>query len=206
MKLISYLSSSLLIVNWLGVIFNFSPVFASEIEEIKSNNTSYQCNQDWESLVNSLTKNIADYGNRIIQSARIYPNLENFLPTYIVTASIPDTQSLPLNNFANEDFNTLENQNIKQLFFTTLERQYSSDNRIIEAQNFHWLIFTFTPQGWQLVKAMTRFGYPQSPGNFSVSPPRDTTNGIIGQAVNLWLRDFDILCDLKDADSHKQLE
>ncbi|MBD2392780.1 hypothetical protein VKI21_01815 [Cyanobacterium aponinum UTEX 3222] len=172
-----------------GIWFYTPQILATEDKEIKSYSVLEKCNNNWENLTKSLTKDVADYGNRIIQSSRIYPNLDNFLPTYIVTASIPDTQSLPLNNFASEDFYMSENQETKQLFFTTLERQYSSNNRIIEAQNFHWLIFTFTPQGWQLVKAITRFGYPQPEGDFSVSPPRDTTNGIIGQAVNLWLRD-----------------
>lgn len=187
MKLVFYIYN-LLVLNLIIVIFSSFQILALD-KEISSNKNVNICNEGWENFTQSLTKNIADYGNRIIQSSRIYPNLDKFLPTYIVTATIPDTQPLPFNSFASQDFKTSEKQEIKQLFFTTLERQYSHHNRILEAQNFHWLIFTFTPQGWQLVKAMTIFGYPQSQGNFLLSPPRDTTNGIIGQAVNLWLRD-----------------
>lgn len=179
----NFLLLSIIIINFIP-----SPILAED-EKIKLNNNIHTCNKDWKEMTQSLTRNIADYGNRIIQSSRIYPNLERILPTYIITASIPDTQPLPLNNFASEKINTSFQEETKQLFFTTLERQYSHDSRIIEAQNFHWLILTLTPQGWQLVKAMTRFAYPQSQGDFSISPPHDTTNGIIGQAVNLWLRD-----------------
>lgn len=168
---------------------NVYPLLAGEVSQTDFQHSAPKCDHSWESLTQSLTKDIADYGNRVIQSSRIFPNLKNFLPTYIVTTGIPDTESLPLNNFSQRDFPSSDNQEIKQLFLTTLERQYPSGNRIIETQNFHWLIFTLTPQGWHLVKAMTRFGYPQSEGDFSISPPRDTTNGIIGQAVNLWLRD-----------------
>lgn len=100
-----------------GIWFYTPQILATEDKEIKSYSVLEKCNNNWENLTKSLTKDVADYGNRIIQSSRIYPNLDNFLPTYIVTASIPDTQSLPLNNFASEDFYMSENQETKQLFF-----------------------------------------------------------------------------------------
>lgn len=80
---------------------------------------------------------------------------------------------------------------LNKFFFTTLERQYSTNNRIIETQNFHWLILTQTPKDWQVVTVLSKLGYPHDSANqsFISSPPLDTTQGIIGQAVILWLRD-----------------
>lgn len=140
---------------------------------------------DGKNFLDSLTKNLPHYANRIIQTTRS----KYSLPVYVITAGKIDTTALPLNPtpFFNLD-NTPSDGNIAQVFITTLERQYPNPNRVVETQNFHWLLLTATPQGWTLVKALTRLGYPHQDG-FLLSPPRDSTNGIIGQAVQRWLRD-----------------
>jgi len=67
-----------------------------------------------------------------------------------------------------------------------LERQYI-DNQIIDIQTYHWLFLTQTDSGWRTVMMFSRFG--NSAKNMPPTPPRETTNGIIGQGVKLWLKD-----------------
>lgn len=138
-----------------------------------------------ENFLESLTKNLPHYANRIIQTTRS----KYSLPVYVITAGQVDTNALPLNfsPFSNLD-NGHGDGDVAQIFITTLERQYPSPTRMVETQNFHWLLLTATPQGWILVKAFTRLGYPREDG-FLLSPPRDSTLGIIGQAVQRWLKD-----------------
>jgi hypothetical protein len=155
-------------------------------------NNSQKCSSNLEDLANSLVKDIPDYANRIIQRSRIHSHPLEFFPIYVITASKPDLQTLPLSQTQYKSLikSTLNND-VKQIFFTTLERQYSTNNRIIKTQNFHWLILTQTPKDWQVVTVLSKLGYPRDSNNqsFISSPPLDTTQGIIGQAIILWLRD-----------------
>jgi hypothetical protein len=73
-----------------------------------------------------------------------------------------------------------------QVFLTTLERQYLG-GKAIESQHYHWLFLTQTPDGWRLAMMFSQIG-SSLPGR-SPTPPRESSNGIIGQAVNTWLRD-----------------
>lgn len=151
-----------------------------------------KCGNNLEDLANALVKDIPDYANRVIQRNRIYSHPLDFFPFYVITAGKPDLEPLPLNQTQYKSIlkNTDETQ-VKQVFFTTLERQYSNKNRIIETQNFHWLMLTNTPQGWQMIMLLTTLGYPDHIGNqnFISSPPRDSSDGVIAQSVKLWLRD-----------------
>jgi len=187
-KLFSFDSFKCLLINFtvVNILFFSQKVLAqSKIIENK-------CNNNLDNLANSLVKDIPDYANRVIQRNRIFSHSLNFFPIYVVTAGKVDLTSLPLKqNQYQTSFNSEFDRTVKQIFFTTLERQYSFDDRIIETQNFHWLILTSTPDGWQMITLLTRLGYPNQNGreNFVVSPPQDSTEGIIGQSVKLWLRD-----------------
>ena len=76
---------------------------------------------------------------------------------------------------------------VEQVFFTTLERQYTA-RKAVQLQQFHWLFLTKSESGWRKVMMFTQTGYypvnKQPP-----SPPRDSSNGVIGQAVDTWLQD-----------------
>lgn len=151
-----------------------------------------KCPDNLEDLANLLVTDIPDYANRIIQRNRTYSHALEFFPIFIITAGKADLDPLLLNQTQyKSSLRSQTDSNTHQIFFTTLEKQYSTNNRIIETQNFHWLILTKTPQDWKLVMALTKFGYPDnSPHqNFISSPPIDTTEGTIGQAIKLWLRD-----------------
>ncbi len=143
-----------------------------------------QCANDLESLVSLLLNDLPSYANRVIQRSNSRYSQFETIPTYILVAGNPEFQPLPLT--VNPSL-FLDDDSVKQVFFTTLERQYLRDNKLVEIQNYHWLFLTQTNKGWQLVMLLSRLGKstnPQLP-----SPPLDTTNGIIGQAVKLWLRD-----------------
>ncbi|WP_308254980.1 hypothetical protein [Geminocystis sp. GBBB08] len=158
-------------------------------ETVISNN---KCGNNLEDLANLLVKDLPDYANRVIQRNRIHSHPLQFFPIYVITAGKTELESLPLSQTQYKNvMKSLSTDDVKQVFFTTLERQYSINNRIIETQNFHWLILTKTPKNWKIVMVLTKLGYPDdsSEQNFISSPPLDTTEGIIGQAVKLWLRD-----------------
>ncbi len=73
-----------------------------------------------------------------------------------------------------------------QVFFTTLEGQYS-DGKMFELQNFHWLFLTKTDSGWRLALMYSRFS--SSPSVKPATPPQESSNGIMGQAIRVWLKD-----------------
>ncbi|BAQ60572.1 hypothetical protein GM3708_978 [Geminocystis sp. NIES-3708] len=180
----------------LSILTIFNCLFLSDIlPKIALADTSInhkKCGDNLEDLANLLVNDIPDYANRVIQRNRIYSHPLEFFPLFIITAGKPDLDPLLLNQSQYKSLLKSNNySNTYQIFFTTLEKQYSTNNRIIETQNFHWLILTKTPQDWKLVMALTKFGYPDnSPDqNFISSPPIDTTEGTIGQAIKLWLRD-----------------
>lgn len=190
-KISDYLTKSLL-----STITIFNCVFLGysypKIALADTVNNPQKCSNNLEDLANLLVKDIPDYGNRIIQRSRIHSHPLEFFPIYIITASKPDLESLPLSQTQYKSLiKSSLNNSVNQVFFTTLERQYSINNRIIETQNFHWLILTQTPKEWKIVMVLSKLGYPDNSSNqnFISSPPINTTNGIIGQAVTLWLRD-----------------
>lgn len=74
----------------------------------------------------------------------------------------------------------------EQIFFTVLERRYFN-GKIVDIQTYHWLFLTFTNSGWYPVMLFSRFG--SSTQAQPPAPPRETTDGIIGRGIQLWLRD-----------------
>ena len=148
--------------------------------------SSSNCPSDIETLTSLLLRDLPSYGNRIIQRARrLDRSVDEF--SYIIVAGRPEFEPLPLNPGQSNFTNSITDPNPpQQLFFTTLEREYSG-GKAIEFQNFHWLFLTHTESGWRLAMIFTRLG-STSPGN-PPSPPRESSNSIIGQGVSIWLRD-----------------
>jgi hypothetical protein len=140
------------------------------------------CPNDLETLTILLFNDLPSYANRVIQRSK-RRNLSLDLATYVIVAGRPDFQPLALKN--NQYRPALPDAS-QQVFFTTLERQYT-DNQALDVENYHWLFLTQTSNGWRLVMLFTQFGSPAS--NHPPSPPQDNSQGIIGQAINLWLRD-----------------
>lgn len=140
------------------------------------------CPRDLKTLTNLLLKDLPSYTNRVIQRSRKLDRNYD-IATYILLAGRPEFKPLPLKSL---QYTPVLPDTSQQIFFTTLERQYSSD-RVIKRQNYHWLFLTQTPDGWRLVLVFTQFG--SSREDEPPNPPQESSNGAIGQAIRLWLRD-----------------
>lgn len=137
------------------------------------------CSRDMETLAELLLDDLPGYTNRVRQRA-IRTSNNSF--SYVIVAGKPEFEPLPLNIMENVQ----TDESVKQLFFTTLERRYTAE-QVFEVQNYHWLFLTQTDSGWRMVTIFTRFG--SSKPNAFPTPPKETSNGTIGQAIRFWLRD-----------------
>ena len=172
----------ILCCGYISFIHFFLPAYSQVLvtDEIKNN----PCPNDLETLSSMLVKDLPGYTNRVMQRYRRSSRSVTLMPTYVIAAGKPEFEPIALNQI---QYQGSENKPPEQVFFTTLERQYVSEYRVIETQNYHWLLLTPTASGWRMVMIFSRFG--SSNPNQNPSPPRDTSKGTIGQAVKLWLRD-----------------
>jgi hypothetical protein len=136
------------------------------------------CPTDINQLAPLLLRDLPSYTNRVIVRHRTVDELKT-LPN-ILLAGQAEAEPLPVAE-PNPD------PQVKQLFFTTLERQRVG-NDFRELQQFHWLLLTPTTSGWQIVLSYTRTGsYPKDAG--AITPPRESSEGPIAQATKIRLRD-----------------
>lgn len=75
---------------------------------------------------------------------------------------------------------------VQQVFFTTLERQPLTQDSVL-LQHYHWLLLAPGEEGWQPVLLYSSLG--DYPASGPPTPPQANLNGVVGQAVRLWLRD-----------------
>jgi hypothetical protein len=144
---------------------------------------NYSCPQKIDKLMVQMLLDLPSYTNRVIQRTRsIVKDKKLISQRYIIIAGKAEFEPLTLNN---SEYQTETTDSSQQVFFTTLEREYR-DDLIIETQNYHWLFLALTKEGWQIVTMYSRFGIES---NTITMPPQDTTNGAIGQAIDLWLQD-----------------
>ncbi|MDJ0680069.1 MAG: hypothetical protein QNJ18_09440 [Xenococcaceae cyanobacterium MO_167.B52] len=140
-----------------------------------------------ETLMTELLRNLPSYANRASQRARRLSRTTQTY-SYMLMAGKPEFVPLPTNP-VEDTGNTSKkskDKDVKQVFFTTLERQYIK-GKPIQSQQFHWLFLTKTENAWQMVMMFTQTGsYPKSK---PPTPPRDSSNGVVGQAIQTWLRD-----------------
>lgn len=147
---------------------------------------SRQCQtEDVEALTSQLLRNLPGYANRVSQRARRRNTVVDIY-TYVITAGRPEFAPLTLGPGEYTPEPETNSQQPYQVFITTLERQYT-DGKPVELQQFHWLFFTRADSSWRLAMMFSRTGtYPlQQPP----TRPRDSSNGIIAQAIRTWLRD-----------------
>ncbi|WP_442946952.1 hypothetical protein [Nostoc sp. CMAA1605] len=138
--------------------------------------------KDLSTLTNQLLRDLPSYANRAGQRGRRLQRSSDIF-SYMLVAGRPEFQPLPLQPVEQQKGT---NQNIEQVFFTTLSRQYI-DNKVVELQEFHWLLLTKTPDSRQFLMMFTQTGaYPQKQ---PPSPPRDSSNGSVAQGIKAWLRD-----------------
>ncbi|VEP14869.1 conserved hypothetical protein [Hyella patelloides LEGE 07179] len=144
--------------------------------------TQRSCPSDLSELTNLLIQDLPNYSNRVIQRTQD-SHQDAGIDNYIVAAGQPELEPL---NLPQINYGSTMSETTEQIFFTTLERQYSNQQKI-ERETYHWLFVTLTESGWHLVTMYSRFGHATK--NTLPTPPTESSNGIIGQAVSLWLRD-----------------
>lgn len=148
----------------------------------------YLCSsQKIETITTYLLRDLPNYSNRASQRARRLSRKGDTF-SYMVAAGRPEFVPLPLNpNSASSDPTKTLSEGVEQVFFTTLERGYTA-GKAVELQQFHWLLLTKTNSGWRKVMMFTQTGsFPVM--KQPTSPPRDSSDGTVGQAVDTWLRD-----------------
>jgi len=140
--------------------------------------------QDIKTLTAQLLRDLPGYANRVIQRSRRLSRT-NDVYGYVLVAGHPEFAPLTLGPGVYAP-TPPDSEAVQQVFFTTLERRYT-DDKPIELQDFHWLFLTKTKSGWRLATMFSQTGgYPtkQPP-----TRPRESSNGVIAQAIEAWLRD-----------------
>jgi len=144
----------------------------------------YVCPADLETLTNLMLRDLPSYANRV--SSRIITRT-NPGGTYIILAGKAEFAPLTLGPGEYTPAAPVEGKVApKQVFFTTLEKQYLN-NRAGVLQQYHWLFLVQTNSGWQLVMLYSQIG--SYPARNPPTAPRESSTGIIGEAIKIWLRD-----------------
>ena len=148
---------------------------------------SFCSDQSIENLITPLLRDLPSYTNRASQRARRLKRKTDVY-SYMSLAGKPDFTPLPLNPSINTtDAPKSSEEKVEQVFFTTLERQYTR-GRAVQLQEFHWLFLTKSQSGWRMVTMFSQIGsYPVTKN--PPTPPRDSSNGTVAQGINAWLRD-----------------
>jgi len=141
------------------------------------------CPDTVDALLPMLLRDLPSYANRVLMRSQT-PTLPSVPLSYVLLAGKPDLTPLPLGSAGSLPLTP--DPTVQQLFFTTLERQYSV-HQVTALQSYHWVFLTRTSQGWRLVLMFSRLG-EVTPGS-PPAPPQDTSQGAIAQALRLWLRD-----------------
>ncbi len=143
------------------------------------------CPGDFEPLVSRLLQDLPTYTELVAgRNLELRTNRPSPFGT-VITASQPDYEPIEL---AKNPYGSGDTATVRQIFFTTLERQYWQ-GQAISLQNYHWLFLAEADSGWYLSQIYSSLGgYPATPLD-APTPPGETSGGIIGQAVTLWLRD-----------------
>lgn len=137
--------------------------------------------QNVETLTGQLLRDLPSYTNRISQNVR---RKTTNVYSYVIAAGRPEFAPLTLGP---GDYSPADSpQPPQQVFLTTLERQYT-DGKAVELQQYHWLFLTQSSSGWRLAMMFSRIG--TYPSGRPPTPPRDSSDGIIAQAIRTWLRD-----------------
>ena len=168
------------------------PLLVANESAVKTSQESFICPHQLPELTALLLRDLPAYSNRIIQRSQDL-NQAAGNENYIITASQAEFEPLDLPRLSydqSKDIGDREafpegNRQPEQVFFTVLERQYVQ-GKIVDTQTYHWLFLTLTHSGWRTVMLFSRFGNSQAG---LATPPQETTNGIIGRGVELWLRD-----------------
>jgi len=158
--------------------------FGSLRSEVNSPSTPIRphnpCPAELEPLVAQLLNDLPTYSNLVASRSLGHPEERSSPFGTVLVASQPDFTPLPLGE-------TAPRENLHQIFFTTLERQYWQQ-QAVSLQHYHWLFLVQGDDGWRLSLLYSSLGaYPA--GSRGATPPQESSQGLVGQAIALWLRD-----------------
>lgn len=141
------------------------------------------CPDNIETLSPLLLRDLPSYANRVSQRAfDLHPRANQ--PGYVLVAG--QSELIPLSLGPGEQSTTTAETGLEQLFFTTLNRQYLR-GQAVQIQHYNWLFLARTTSGWRLAMMVSRLG--SYPSQDPPSPPRDSSQGVLAEAIRLWLRD-----------------
>lgn len=140
------------------------------------------CPDGLEDLTALLLRDLPSYTNRVNQRASRLERGRD-IPGHLILAGRPDYQPLSLGP---GQYQPTTDDEPEQLFFTTLERQYYGDRGVL-LERYHWAFLTHADGVWRLALMVSSWGDHQGGG--PPSPPEDSSQGAIAQAIRLWLRD-----------------
>lgn len=149
----------------------------------------YTCPTEFEPLITLMLRDLPGYANRTTQRLSRRDRVINLTSSMLLT-SPPNFQPLPLGPGGTPGSASPQSKDdLHQVFFTTLERQYTA-GKAIQLQRYHWVFLTETASGWRLALMFSRTGAdkPDQP----ISPPEDSSQGSTAQAIRIWLRDCQI--------------
>lgn len=149
------------------------------------------CPSDVEALTALLIRDLPGYTNRVLQrTVAALPSNETdgreaYRPSHVLIAGRAEFEPIDLDDY------TLTTDPeaggpISQVFFTTLSRQYA-ELRDRQVQEYHWLFLTQAEDGWRLAFMFSAIDDALTLG--AALPPRESSEGSVGKAVQLWLRD-----------------
>lgn len=141
------------------------------------------CPDDVTVLIQGLLRDLPGYANRVARRTLGTTPDDTGFGTVII-AGRAELEPLPLEELA---FANPPDDATQQVFFTTLERRYT-DTAAVSLEQYHWLFLVPAPDGWRLTLMFSRTT-PDDNGVRPPTPPQESSDGIVGQAVQLWLRD-----------------
>ncbi|MEO1093524.1 MAG: hypothetical protein AAFX01_01325 [Cyanobacteria bacterium J06638_28] len=144
------------------------------------------CPRDVEILTAGLLRDLPGYANRVARrSLGLNEDIVGFGTVLVAGRAEFEPLDITPRTFSDPDINSQET--IQQVFFTTLERQYSG-TEVLNLEHYHWLFLTEAEDGWRLALMFSRVVVDDDSIR-PPTPPRESSEGITGQAVRLWLRD-----------------
>ena len=144
------------------------------------------CPSEIEPLMAGLLRDLPGYANRVAhRSLGLNEEVAGF--GTILVAGRAEFDPLDISTLTFSEGTAASPETIQQVFFTTLERQYTA-TQFVQLEQYHWLFLTAAEDGWRLALMFSRVAADETLAR-PPTPPRETSEGIIGQAVRLWLRD-----------------
>lgn len=172
---------------------------AAEARPVSLPSTQF-CPTDLPLLVPQLLADLPSYANRVASRTLSVDRLLSEPRTTLLTTSPADLTPLDPAELMPGGGVSRGDSALQQVFFTTLERQFWPD-RVVSLQHHHWLFLAQSPEGWHLAllyssvdtlsgraSGATSGTGPATAGR-GPTPPQEASDGIVGQAVRLWLRD-----------------